>query len=839
VAGATIADANANTKGKIQLAGDLAGTAAAPTVPALALKENSANKSTNVSTDGASDSKYPSVKSVKSYVDTQLAAGIASATIADADASTKGKIQLNGDLGGTAAAPTVPGLALKANATDLLSLTSVVNSNTASITANIAAIDLKAPIASPTFTGTVTTGALSSTSVNAPTFASNPRTLTYTGSTINWNTLQGLNAAITLTANSTLAFTSTPPAGSYGTIVLTQDGTGSRTITLPSITGINNKILGSSSTSTVTLSTTANAKDILNFYYDGTECYWNIGQGYGVAATVASTNLASSVSGTLAVANGGTGVTSISGLLKGNGTSVMSAAVAGTDYLAPNGSAANLVSFPTFNQSTTGNAATVTTNANLTGDVTSVGNIASVVAINGVSLAALTTGILKNTTTTGVASIAVAGTDYQAPITLTTTGSGSATLSGTTLNIPTISTSVNASSISGTVAVLNGGTGQTTIAGIQTALGLAGTKVAIGADAGKTSQGSGAFAFGGGAGQTNQGAFSIALGYVAGSSNQGASSIAIGVNAAQYTQGANSVAIGDVAGQISQGANSVAIGTNSSTAANAVAIGGYATSSYANSTAIGYKATTTAANTIQLGGDGVVTGSTAITNVKTTGTLTAGTVTYPNVHNATAGQVLTINLGGTATWSTPANSGGTHTVGEAYGGGIVFYVWDGGAHGLIGANTELNNGQAISWGGGSSAYVGTPNRYGVLGGKLNTQRILNVIPVPTYGSGDNGSGNKSAAYWAATYLNSAVVVGGVTFTPQFSDWYLPNETELMLFATQQSYFPNCNFTTHDHWSSSERPDYASLAYALGANSTTNIYQDAKTASKYVLAIRSF
>lgn len=52
-------------------------------------------------------------------------------------------------------------------------------------------------------------------------------------------------------------------------------------------------------------------------------------------------------------------------------------------------------------------------------------------------LGALTTGIVKNTTTTGVLSIAAAGTDYQAPITLTTTGtSGAATFTSNTLNIP-------------------------------------------------------------------------------------------------------------------------------------------------------------------------------------------------------------------------------------------------------------------------------------------------------------------------------------------------------------------------------------------------------------------
>jgi hypothetical protein len=74
VAGATIADASASVKGKIQLAGDIAGSAAVPTVPGLLTKENLANKSESVTTDGASNTKYPTVKSVKDYVDAQIAA---------------------------------------------------------------------------------------------------------------------------------------------------------------------------------------------------------------------------------------------------------------------------------------------------------------------------------------------------------------------------------------------------------------------------------------------------------------------------------------------------------------------------------------------------------------------------------------------------------------------------------------------------------------------------------------------------------------------------------------------------------------------------------------------
>ncbi len=253
------ADATTTSKGIVKLTGDLGGTATSPTVPGLLLKEDLSNKSDAAL--GTSTTLYPTQNAVKTYVDAQVAA----ATIADADATTKGKLQLTGDLGGTASSPTVPGLTTKAN------------------------------IASPTFTGTVT----------SPIYASAPQNLT-DAATISWDPANGLNANVTLGGNRTLSFSSTPASGSYGTLVVTQDGTGGRTLTLPSGT---NKVLGSASTTTIALSSAANAKDILNFYYDGltSTYYWNVGQGYGIAETVESTNLASSVTGTLPVANGGTG----------------------------------------------------------------------------------------------------------------------------------------------------------------------------------------------------------------------------------------------------------------------------------------------------------------------------------------------------------------------------------------------------------------------------------------------------------------------------------------------------------------------------------------------------
>lgn len=85
-------------------------------------------------------------------------------------------------------------------------------------------------------------------------------------------------------------------------------------------------------------------------------------------------------------------------------------------------------------------------------------------------LGALGTGIVKNNTTTGVLSIAVAGTDYQAPITLTTTGtSGAATFIGNTLNIPqyagsTYTGTTNRITVTGTVIDISASyVGQTSI----------------------------------------------------------------------------------------------------------------------------------------------------------------------------------------------------------------------------------------------------------------------------------------------------------------------------------------------------------------------------------------
>jgi hypothetical protein len=102
--------------------------------------------------------------------------------------------------------------------------------------------------------------------VTAPQYSSTVQTLT-DGATITYNANNGSNAVVTLGGNRTLAF-SNVVAGTYYTLRVIQDGTGSRTLAMPS----GSKVIGGGA-GVVTLSTTAAAVDLLTFYYDGTN-YW-------------------------------------------------------------------------------------------------------------------------------------------------------------------------------------------------------------------------------------------------------------------------------------------------------------------------------------------------------------------------------------------------------------------------------------------------------------------------------------------------------------------------------------------------------------------------------------
>jgi hypothetical protein len=115
-------------------------------------------------------------------------------TVSDATTTTKGIVQLAGDLGGTAASPTVPGLASKENtvtagattqyyrgdkswqtldktAVNLANVDNTSDANKPISSATTTALNLKANLANPTFTGTVT--------VPTPTNTTDAATKTY------------------------------------------------------------------------------------------------------------------------------------------------------------------------------------------------------------------------------------------------------------------------------------------------------------------------------------------------------------------------------------------------------------------------------------------------------------------------------------------------------------------------------------------------------------------------------------------------------------------------------------------------------------------------------------
>jgi len=112
--------------------------------------------------------------------------------------------------------------------------------------------------------------------------------------------------------------------------------------------------------------------------------------------------LTTGVTGTLPVANGGTGVATITGIVKGSGTTALSAATAGTDYSAGTSALdtgivksttttgaltiAVAADFPTLNQNTTGTSANVTGTvavANGGTGLTAVGTSGNVLKSNG------------------------------------------------------------------------------------------------------------------------------------------------------------------------------------------------------------------------------------------------------------------------------------------------------------------------------------------------------------------------------------------------------------------------------------------------------------------------
>jgi hypothetical protein len=158
----------------------------------------------------------------------------------------------------------------------------------------------------------------------------------------------------------------------------------------------------------------------------------------------------------------------------------------------------------------------------------------------------------------------------------------------------------------------------------------------------------------------------------------------------------------------------------------------------------------------------------------------------------------------------------THAIGDTYGGGIVFYVYDNGQHGLIAATADQST--SIRWYGGS--HTNTRARTdGVGAGSKNT-----AIIIANQGSVDGNA-------FAATLCNEhSVTVAGVTY----GDWYLPSKHELNLLYFQKDVVGS--FSSDYYWSSTE---YGTVDAWIQSFNYGYQYFDSKSNTHLVRAVRAF
>jgi hypothetical protein len=216
----------------------------------------------------------------------------------------------------------------------------------------------------------------------------------------------------------------------------------------------------------------------------------------------------------------------------------------------------------------------------------------------------------------------------------------------------------------------------------------------------------------------------------------------------------------------------------------------------------------------------------SLSNLNTVGTITTGiwsSTTIDIAHGGTgltsaglAGQTITTSSSGTLTWTNVAELMGAHYIGESFGGGRVFHVYDNGKHGLI-VSTEDQSSGGVLWYNGS--YITTNAfRDGVNAGLLNTERIIL----------SQGAGNY-AAQLAANYKG-----GG------YGDWYLPSAYELGLLHLQRALFFTGSNVIYYYFSSNENPNNNKQVMCYRFTPTIyNTYLDKLNNQVRIRAIRAF
>ena len=227
------------------------------------------------------------------------------------------------------------------------------------------------------------------------------------------------------------------------------------------------------------------------------------------------------------------------------------------------------------------------------------------------------------------------------------------------------------------------------------------------------------------------------------------------------------------------------------------------------------------AQSVAINSDGSTANASAILDVKSTSkgflpprmdstqrNAIASPATGLTIYNTTINAFQCYN--GTAWYST------VHFVGENYGGGIVYYVYDNGQHGLIASGADQSTG--IRWGANTSFTRAEAD--GINGGLINTAIII--------GNQASVDGNQFAATLCNAYSSA---MAGVTY----SGWYLPSKYELNLLYLQRVLVGG--FASADYWSSTEQGNGGANNQHFGTGAQTVSSKSVATIN--VRAIRSF
>lgn len=317
----------------------------------------------------------------------------------------------------------------------------------------------------------------------------------------------------------------------------------------------------------------------------------------------------------LTVTNGGTGAATLTGLIKGNGTSAFTAAVGGTDYQIPitltttgtSGAAtfsAGTLNIPIYANTTY----TAGTGLTLAGTSFSVNTSQSISTLSNLT----SNGLIKTSGGTGALSIATAGTDYQTPLTFSTglTNTTGTVTVNTSQNITTLSNFTTAGFVKTSAAGLLSVDTSTYLTANQT--------ITLSGDV----SGSGTTAI-----TTAIGALKVTNAMLAGSI------------AASKLVGSDIATVGTITTGTWNGTiiSPTYGGTGVNNGANTITLGGALTTSGAFATTL----TVTAATNVTLPTTGTL-ATRAGTEVFTNKDLTSGTNTFPTFNQNTTGSAATL-----------------------------------------------------------------------------------------------------------------------------------------------------------------------------------------------------